>query len=147
MASSLPIGRVALRQVPIRRVLLVDDDALVCRMLADAFSRRGFAAIVEPDGRAGLRRIADELLEIDLVVTDLRMPEMSGEELVYRVRHLGGEHDLPIVVASAHLDEGKRAQLEAMGADAVVEKALGPERIAELAASAYAEREAQLGHS
>src|SRR5512133_1955516 len=145
MMLMTPIARIALEQVQPRRVLVIDDDQLVCRMLADAFAARGFSAIVEPDGRAGLRRIADELLGIDLVVTDLRMPEMDGDELVYRIRHLGGEHDLPIVVASAHLDDDARARLGAMGVDVVLDKALGAEQIAELAVTAYAEREAQLG--
>ncbi len=147
MPVTVPIARIALEQVPQRRVLVIDDDQLACRMLADAFASRGFRAMVEPDGRAGLRRIADELLGLDLVVTDLRMPEMDGEELVYRIRRLGGEHDLPIVVASAHLTDDTRARLDAMGVDAVLDKSLGPAHIAAAAVTAYAEREAQLGHS
>jgi CheY-like chemotaxis protein len=144
---AIPIARIALAQVPQRRVLVIDDDELTRRMLADAFASRGFQAVVEADGRAGLRRIADELLVLHLVVTDLRMPGMDGDELVYRVRHLGGEHDLPIVVASAELTEDARLRLDAIGADAVVDKSLGAAQIAELAVNVYAEREGHLGHS
>jgi CheY-like chemotaxis protein len=128
-------------------VLVIDDDQLTCRMLADAFAPLGFETVTAPDGEAGMRRLIDELLRLDLVVTDLEMPRMGGEDLVYRIRLLGGEHDLPIVVASAFLTADVRARLETMGADAIVDKAVGPDRIAEVAVGAFADREAQLGHS
>jgi CheY-like chemotaxis protein len=147
MAGPLPLARVALHPPPTRRVLVIDDDQLVCQMLADAFGRWGFETVTAADGEAGLRRLIDELLVLDLVVTDLLMPGIDGEGLVHRVRHVGGEHDLAIVVASAHLTPDARARLDAMGADAVIDKAVGPDKIAELAVTAYDEREAQLGHS
>jgi CheY-like chemotaxis protein len=140
MTRGLPLAHVTLHARRTRRVLVIDDDQLVCRMLADAFTRRGFEAVTAPDGEAGLRRLIDELLALDLVVMDLVMPGIDGEELVHRVRHLGGEHDLAIVVASAHLTPEARDRLDAMGADAVIDKAVGPDRIAELAVMAHGDR-------
>ena len=71
-----------------RRVLVVDDDALVRRILADAFEARGFEVITATNGEAGLRAITDELFSLDAVVTDLRMPGLSGGALV-RGAHRG----------------------------------------------------------
>lgn len=52
-------------------------------MLADALADRGFDAIVEHDGRSGFHRLVDELLGLDLVITDVVMPGLDGETLIH----------------------------------------------------------------
>jgi CheY-like chemotaxis protein len=130
------IARISARP---RRALVVDDDGLVRRMLTDALTARGFEVLTAQDGAEGLRTLAEELLALDLLVTDVRMPGMNGEELVRTIRTAGGEADLAIVAVSARLEPGAEQQLERAGADAVLDKALGPELIAE-AADAVLER-------
>jgi uncharacterized protein (TIGR02266 family) len=122
-----------------RRVLVVDDDALVRRMLADALADRGFEVITGTDGQDGLRVLSEELLALDLLVTDVQMPEMDGEQLVKMIRRAGGEADLAIVAVSGRMEPGLEPRLEAAGADAVLDKALGPELVAQ-AADAVLER-------
>ena len=61
-----------------RRALVVDDDALILRALTDSLQARGFEVLTARDGREGLHIMADELLTLDLLVTDVRMPEMDG---------------------------------------------------------------------
>lgn len=126
-----------------RRVLVVDDDALVRGILVDVLQAAGFETITAPDGEAGLRAIAEELLSLDAVVTDVRMPGLSGEALVTAVRKAGGEADLVLVVLSASLDPELAARLDAAGADRVLSKAAGPARIvAEVEAALEARRAA-----
>ncbi|BDG03336.1 response regulator [Anaeromyxobacter oryzae] len=122
-----------------RRALLVDDDALVRRMLADALAARGFEVLTAADAQDGLRTLSAELLALDLLVTDVRMPGMDGEALVRMIRTAGGETELAIVVVTGSLDPGTESRLEAAGADAVLDKALGPELVAQ-AADAVLER-------
>jgi CheY-like chemotaxis protein len=122
-----------------RRALLVDDDALVCRMLGDALRERGFEVITASDAGGGLSTLAEELLALDLLVTDVVMPGMNGEGFVRLIREQGGEADLAIVCMSSKLGDGVEQRLEAAGADAVLDKALGPELIAQ-AADAVLER-------
>jgi CheY-like chemotaxis protein len=122
-----------------RRALVVDDDALVRRMLADALADRGFEVITATDGQDGLRVLSEELLALDLLVTDVHMPEMDGEQFVKMIRRAGGEADLAIVVVSGRMEPGLEPRLEAAGADAVLDKALGPELVAQ-AADAVLER-------
>ncbi|HTN52088.1 MAG TPA: response regulator [Anaeromyxobacter sp.] len=129
-----------------RRALVVDDDALVRRMLADALADRGFEILTAGDAREGLRTLSEELLALDLLVTDVRMPGMDGEELVRLIRKTGGETDLAIVAVSGKLEPGLEPKLEAAGADAVLDKALGPELIAQ-AADAVLERKRLTGRS
>src|SRR6185369_10173349 len=91
------------------------------------------------DGAAGLSLLADELLALDLLVTDVKMPHMDGETLVRTIRRAGGESDLAIVVVTGAMEPGLEPRLERDGADAVLDKALGPDLIAQ-AADAVLER-------
>ena len=122
-----------------RRALVVDDDALVRRMLGDALVARGFEVVSAATADEGVKVLSEELLALDLLVTDVCMPGRDGEELVRFIRTAGGEADLAIVAMSGRLEPGMEPRLEAAGADAVLDKALGPDLIAE-AADAVLER-------
>ena len=123
-----------------RRALVVDDDEIVCRMIADALRDRGFEVLVAANATEGVATISEELLALDLLVTDILMPGMSGEDFVRLIRKAGGEEDLAIVCVTGQMDsEGMEKRLEAAGADAVLDKALGPDLIAQ-AADAVLER-------
>ncbi len=123
-----------------RRALVVDDDEIVCRMIADALRDRGFEVLVAANASEGVTVISEELLALDLLVTDVVMPGMSGEEFVRLIRKAGGEEDLAIVCVTGQMDgEGMEKRLEQAGADAVLDKALGPDLIAQ-AADAVLER-------
>ncbi len=130
------IARISARA---RRALVVDDDAVVRRMLQEALQQRGFEVLTADDGKTGLSMLSDELLALDLLVTDLRMPQMDGETLIRTIRRAGGECDLAIVAMTGALEAGVEKRLEREGADAVLDKALGPELIAQ-AADAVLER-------
>lgn len=125
-----------------RRVLVVDDDALVRGILADAFSRRGFEVISATDGEAGLRAITDELFALDAVVTDVLMPGISGEALVAAVRTAGGEEDLVLVAVSGATDAALTARLALAGADRVVSKSAGADQVVAAVEEALAIRAA-----
>jgi CheY-like chemotaxis protein len=94
----------------------------------------------------GLPVLLEELLALDLLVTDAVMPGMGGEELVRFIRKNGGEVDLAIVCVSGRLGAGIEARLEQAGADAVLDKALGPDLIAQ-AADAVLERKRLVAQS
>ena len=130
------IARISARP---RRALVVDDDGLVRRMMSDALQGRGFEVLTATDGEEGLRTLSEELLALDILITDLRMPGMDGEAFVRTIRQAGGEVDLAIVAVTGNLEPGLERRLEAAGADAVLDKSLGPELIAQ-AADAVLER-------
>ena len=127
------IARISARP---RRALVVDDDALVRRMLSDALESRGFEVLTARDGEEGLRLVAEEVLTLDLLVTDVRMPGMDGETFVRTIRQQGGEQDLAIVVAAGGVDPALDRLMALAGADAVVDKSLGPELVAQAADAA-----------
>jgi CheY-like chemotaxis protein len=116
-----------------RRALVVDDDALHRRMLGDALEARGFEVVTAADGAEGLRALADELLTLDLCLTDACMPGMDGEAFVRTIREAGGETELAVVVVTGRSDPELSPRLLAAGADGVLEKTLGADKVAEAA--------------
>jgi CheY-like chemotaxis protein len=125
-----------------RRALVVDDDLLARRMLGDALAERGFEVFAAADGVDGLRTLTDLLLGLDLLVTDLRMPGLGGEELLRLVRYAGGEQDLAIVVVSGMADADTERRLLAAGADGVLAKSKGAAALANAAERAVLRRSA-----
>jgi CheY-like chemotaxis protein len=122
-----------------RRALVVDDDAFQRRVLSDALAERGFEVIAATDGAEGLRTLSEELLALDLLLTDVMMPGLDGEAFIRTIRKAGGELDLAIVAVTGRMEDGLEARLTDAGADAVLDKALGAELIAQ-AADAVLER-------
>jgi CheY-like chemotaxis protein len=133
---------IALLSARPRRAVVVDDDGPMRRMLADALTERGFEVSTASDAADGMRIVSEELLGLDLLLTDLLMPGMDGEEFIRTIRTAGGETDLAIVVVTGKMDMATERLLEAAGADAVLDKALGPELIAQ-ASDAALERKRQ----
>ncbi|HET7754416.1 MAG TPA: response regulator [Anaeromyxobacteraceae bacterium] len=110
---------------PKHRALVVDDDALQRRMFGDALSARGFS-VVEADGAEAALGILAERGPVDLVITDLWMPNAHGEQLVkaLRAREADGASPLVIVV-TAEVTSKLELSLQEAGADAVLSKRLG----------------------
>jgi signal transduction histidine kinase/DNA-binding response OmpR family regulator len=83
-----------------RRVLLVEDEALVRMTTADALDDLGFEVIEAATATAALERLEPAP---DLLFTDLGLPDMDGYELIARVRKRFP--DMPIVIASGRMGE------------------------------------------
>lgn len=84
-----------------RRILLVDDDDLVRRSLADLLASGGHAVATASDGASALRHLESEAA-IDLVVLDLNMHGLDGAETLDRLRQF--RPDLPVLIVSGFLD-------------------------------------------
>lgn len=70
----------------VRRILIVEDEATLRRIVADAMELAGYEVAVAEDGEEGLRLF--EGGRFDLVVADIMMPRMDGFQMVRRMRHL-----------------------------------------------------------
>ena len=103
------------------KVLVVDDQFTVRELQRSILEAAGYQVATAGDGIAALQQLGGGA-DIDLVVTDLEMPEMGGLELLRRVREDPETASLPVVVVtSLSSDEDQRRGLEA-GADAYVTK-------------------------
>jgi CheY-like chemotaxis protein len=126
-----------------RHVLVVDDDRLTRDMLGDELTQRGFEVFMSADGLQALQLVSEELLSLDLLVTDLVMPVMDGGDLIRKIRTAGGETDLAIVVMTGEVTPELEKLLTALGADAVLKKGLGATLIAAAAEDTIRTRAAQ----
>ena len=81
------------------RILVVDDELGMQLALREVLQRLGYQAVVAEDGVSALARL-DKDGAFDLVLTDVRMPEMSGLEFLSKVR--GRYPSLPVVVMTAY---------------------------------------------
>jgi two-component system phosphate regulon response regulator PhoB len=124
-----------------RRALVIDDDALSRCMLRDALAERGFEVITASDGVTGLQVLCDELLRLDVLITDLFMPGLDGGSLVRQIRGPGGETELAVLLVTAAAP-AELAALPPTGADVVLRKDIGPEEIARIADAVVARRRA-----
>ena len=79
------------------RVLVVDDEANMRRVLEIMLSRRGYRTLSAEDGRQALAMVQEH--PVDLVISDLRMPGMNGIELLRELRKQG--NDLPLIIITA----------------------------------------------
>lgn len=75
------------------RVLLVDDDAGIRNLLRLHFAKQNWVVYQAGDGRDALERLRDQ--DVDLVLTDLKMPRMDGLALIAAIRAAG---KAPLVV-------------------------------------------------
>lgn len=121
---------VALEQRRRRRVLIADDTTFFRRVVGDLLVEAGYEVVEAADGQEALRRILDELLTLDLLLLDLNMPELDGVQVIDRVRRVGGETELPIVVISGAADDPARAEnLRHIGANDFLTKDASPAEI------------------
>lgn len=115
------------------KALLLDGDPAALRLLGRALQACGLDVLAASDGAGGLGLLLDELLRLDVLVVDLDLPGRDAWSMLRLIRGAGGEEDLGVVVL-ADRPATVRARLLALGADAVVDRARGPEEAARVAA-------------
>jgi CheY-like chemotaxis protein len=81
-----------------KRILVVDDNELLCRLACDILRMEGYRAVPATDAAQALEAFERE--EFDLLVTDFRMPGMSGLELARAIRDRNPQ--FPVIVMTAY---------------------------------------------
>lgn len=99
------------------RILVVDDETQITRVLKTALNSQGYEVKTASDGESGFNAAMDWLP--DLVITDLAMPGMSGVELCRTVRE---RSRVPIIVLSVRGEEKSKIEALDAGADDYVTK-------------------------
>lgn len=102
------------------RILVVDDEPQLTRVLRTGLTSRGYDVRAAADGLAGFETFTD--WHPDLVITDLAMPVMDGLELCRRLRAIS---PVPIIVLSAKGEEKTKVEALDSGADDYITKPFG----------------------
>jgi len=103
-----------------KTILIVDDKASIRSLVREYLSEEGFRVLVAADGREALYTARQE--RPDLILLDIMMPEMSGYEFLKTYRK---EHDTPVILLTARLDETDKVLGLELGADDYVTKPFG----------------------
>lgn len=106
------------------RILLVDDETSIQRVVAPLLRSRGYDVEIARTGAEALRVVADPAP--DLVVLDLGLPDIEGTEVCRRIRET---LKVPIIVLSARGAEADKVNALDLGADDYVTKPFGPEEL------------------
>jgi DNA-binding response OmpR family regulator len=104
-------------------VLVVDDDEPMARMMAEFLGEHGFTADWAGGGKAALARVRSN--PPDVIVLDLRMPEMDGRQLLQAVRSLGQSPRVVLFSADREVANAARE----LACEAFVEKPFAPESL------------------
>jgi DNA-binding response OmpR family regulator len=106
------------------RVLIVDDDVELCKLLTERLSTEGFVIEAVHDGPHGLERALS--MDHDLVVLDLMLPGMGGLDVLRRLR---AQSPVPVLILTARDEDVERILGLEIGADDYVPKPFNPREL------------------
>ena len=112
-----------------KKFLVVDDSATMRQLILMTLKKMGCASIVDaPNGRVALEKLS--ATPVDIVLTDIDMPEMDGLEFIEHARVQFAE--LPIIILSTHGDEKTRDKGLALGANDYLTKPLSGAKLTDV---------------
>ena len=106
-------------------ILVIDDERSIRSTLADILSFEKYKVDVASDGREGLNAITSG--KFDLVLCDIKMPEIDGMEVLRQV--VASERDIPVVMISGHADIKSAVECIKFGAFDFIEKPIDLNRL------------------
>jgi two-component system KDP operon response regulator KdpE len=107
------------------RILVIDDDPAIRRMLAVALEPSGFIISQTDSGTVALDAVRRN--DADILLLDLGLPDVNGLDVIRRIRMSGSA--VPIIVLSSRADEGGKVEAFDLGADDYLTKPFGIEEL------------------
>jgi len=115
-------GTQAVKPVPMdgELVLVIDDEDMVRDAMADVLTETGLQVIKAENGPAGIQLFRERMQEIKLVLLDLSMPGMNGEEVFYKLRAINAS--VPILLVSGYSEQEVMEQFVNKGLAGFIQK-------------------------
>lgn len=110
-----------------KKILIVDDEPQMLRVLQFTLERAGFQVATECDGQAGLEHVLSQAP--DALVSDIRMPRMDGREMVQAIHRQLPERRFPIMIMSSLTAREEREWVGAIGNVEFIEKPVSPRQL------------------
>ncbi len=95
-----------------QRILLAEDDKLLCELLAEILQLAGHTPQTVSDGQEALRALLDESADWQVAILDHRMPSLTGLEIIQQYFR-AQQNPIPIIVLTADISEATRREFEA----------------------------------
>jgi two-component system chemotaxis response regulator CheY len=112
-----------------KRILIVDDEAPIRRVLELKLKNGGYEVFLAEDGEAGLLVIESE--KPDAVITDINMPRMDGKELCEKTNGLKRERTFLTIIMTARIIPDEEQWIKGMQETVFMEKPFSPSSILE----------------
>jgi two-component system OmpR family response regulator len=109
------------------RILVVDDEPHIRRVLSAVLEGRGYEVILAVDGAEGLEQLGTD--PVDLVILDLMMPGASGLEILSVIRSDPARAKTPVFILTAKGQDTDRDAALAGGADDFITKPFSPKKL------------------
>ncbi len=108
--------------MPIKKVLVVDDDPINRKLIVNILSKKGFETIEAGNGVEAFEIL--EHNEIDIILLDIVMPVMNGIEFLKEIKTKPQFLNLPIIILTT--DDSKKTEVLSLGADDIIIKPISP---------------------
>ncbi|MDH5445037.1 MAG: response regulator [Gammaproteobacteria bacterium] len=102
------------------KILAVDDSRTIREMVSTILGNLGHEVIVACDGAEAMNIARDTT--VDLVLTDINMPNINGISLVYKLRRLDAYKSVPILMLTTETADFKKEKSKNMGANGWIQK-------------------------
>lgn len=122
------------------RILIAEDDADMRELLEEILTDAGFETVTAVNGRFALAHIENEQEQIDLVLTDVQMPELKGDELLAQVRQ--SRIETPIIIITAFGSVENAVEMVKNGAFSYLTKPFATKDLLEIVSAALTQTEA-----
>jgi CheY-like chemotaxis protein len=109
------------------RILIADDEPYVSRVLKLVLQQEGYEVTCVDNGKQALESYLKA--RPDIVVTDVKMPHMTGRELVEAIRQSNGDSEMPIVVMTSTLESENRDWVGGVANVSFVGKPVSPREL------------------
>lgn len=103
-----------------RKVLVVDDEEAVRELARGVLSREGMDVLCAEDGNKAIEIFEEHCDHIDLVILDMIMPGIKGDEVLRLLREI--RDDIKIIISSGHMSEDQREELRGCMVDGFLDK-------------------------
>ncbi len=103
-----------------KKFLIVDDSASMRQLVSSTIKDAGYEVLVAENGKDALSVLNSE--KVDMVITDLNMPDMDGIELIKKLRSLPDYKFAPIVMLTTEAQESKKQEGRKSGASGWIVK-------------------------
>lgn len=113
-----------------KRITIIEDDPVINQMYRMKFESEGFDVRVADNGKAGITTV--EQFKPDLILLDLQMPQMNGDEALTEIRKLRSAKNTPVIILTNLGEEEAPKNLNKLGIASYIVKAdLTPSQVVE----------------